>query len=574
MSNDHFSIIDETIAPQPWTQYRILASKTATSVSRSYDTSGGGNKNDLVHTVDIRWTNNTPMLQHVYGMVTRGGAQVALQARSRGYIAMSHGVTIQRELLVTDFETDAGGFILPAAFVLTSDQKASGQRSLRMNANPAVQQAHMGTAVLDVTPGDAVRMSFKARRTLDYNGTNPNAKLRIGDATNALIATLPFGAAALPIPLVWADQSQTFTVPAGVTQLRVRIDNDATNGTVWLDELEIVIDRTGPLDMREVSRFGCGLDVGKGGILALGSGFAVHEIRQNSSTAPLMPHDTGWDVVEPGFTFVARVELRFKSEFWENTAIDGGDQNTESGFISGDTRVDLYGIPTVATPEPRPVPIVVGVEHSTNNTFPTDVDVPTGTAEGDVMLAIVANNIGLASDINPQEDGWTLWHVRNDGLAGIGDVHMKVYWRIASSDEPDSYHFTTGILAEEIVHLVVVRNAALDLDDGWQIASTLRRFFWERDDGHIAPSIDRAGQLLICASYFAHSPLQAPINQAPPDDMVELSDVDAEGSSMAVAVLASPPRPTRERMFVPTKTPQWSGRSIAVSILVPGVQTF
>lgn len=430
MSNEHFQIIDETISPQPWTQYRLLASRTTASVSRSYDTSGGGNKNDPVHTVSLAWTNDTPVPQYVYGMVTRGGAQVALQARSRGYLAMSHGIEIT------------------------------------------------------------------------------------------------------PTP-----------------------------------------DPPGSFDMIEVSRFGGGMDVGRGGLLAIGTGFGVHEVRANSASAPLVPQRTGWPAVAPGETFHARVELRFISEFWENTMIDGGDQNTVSQFISGDTRLDLYGIPAVIPPSPRPTPTIVGVEHGVNNTFPADVDVPAGTQEGDIILAIVANNIGLASDITPQEPGWTQVHVRNDGLAGIGDVHMKVYMRTATDDEPASYRFTTGILAEVIAHLVVIRDASPFLTDGWQFASSLRRFFWERAEGHICPSIDRAGQLLLCASYFAHSPLQAPINQEPPDGMTELSDVDANGSSCAVAAMPNPPRPTGERMFVPTKTPQWSGRSIALTILVPGAPT-
>ncbi|MGV0738251.1 hypothetical protein ABQF35_14175 [Mycobacterium syngnathidarum] len=430
MSNDHFLILDEAIEPQPWTQYRVLATKTAPSVSKSYDTSGGSNKDELVHTVDVQWTNNTPIHQAVYGTVTRGGAQVTLQARSRGYLQMLHSV----------------------------------------------------------------------------------------------------------------DKLGAPTPPTS-------------------------------FDMIEVSRFGCGMDVGKGGILAVGTGFGVHEVRKNSSTAPLMPHSVGWETVAPGETFFARVQIRFKSDYWEQTTIDGGDQNTESLFISGDTRVDLYGIPAFAPPAERPTPTVVGVEHSTNNTFPTDVDVPAGTAEGHVMLAIVANNIGLASDITPSESGWTELHVRNDGLLGIGDVHLKVYGRIASASEPASYHFTTGALAEEIVQLIVLRDASTDLTE-WHVSSSLSKRFWERDTGaNLCPSVDRAGQLLICASYVAHTPLQAPINQTPPDGMTELEDVDAEGCTMASAMLANPPRPTLDRGFTPSKVPQWSGRSIALSILVPGELT-
>ncbi|UVT31566.1 hypothetical protein SEA_MASK_33 [Mycobacterium phage Mask] len=426
MTNDHFSTVGGVIAPQPWMQYRPLATKTAPSVSRSYDTSGGGNKNDQVHTVDVQWTNNSPVPQYVYGMVTRGGAQVTLQARSRGYLVTSHGV--------------------------------------------------------DTKP-------------------------------------------------------------------------DATPPTSF--------------DMVDVSKFGCGMDIGKGGILALGTSFGVHEVRQNSQTAPLMPHRIGMYPVQPGETFFARVSVRFVSEFWENTTIDGGDQNTESLFISGDTRVDLFGLPAVVPPTPRPTPTLVGVEHSRNNTFRTDVDVPEGVAAGDTMLAVVANQFGLLSDVYPEQSGWTLVHSRDGGWE---NAHLKVYHRIATGDEPASYTFANGLLAEEIVHLIVLRDASPDLQDGWQFASAMRKNWWQRDDGHIAPSLDRAGQYLICVSYVPHAAWQAPVNQAPPEDMTEISDVPGDVSSMAVAVLPNPPRPTRDRMFVPSTTPEWAGRSITVTILVPGAQ--
>lgn len=427
MSNDHFNIIDDRIEPQPWTQYRTLAtSQVGPSVSRSYDTSGGGDKNDLAHTVDVAWTNNTPVSTWVYGMVTRGGATVTLQSRSRGYLATLHGQEIQA---------------------------------------------------------------------------------------------------------------------------------DATPPETW--------------DMYEASRFGGGMDIGKGGILALGSGFGVHEVRQNSQTAPLMPHKIGWNVVQPGETFFARVQVIFKTEFWENTTIDGGDQNTESLFISGETRIDLYGIPAVIEPAPRPNPTVVGVEHSTNYTFSTDVDVPPNVQAGDILIAVHANNFGLISDLNPEQEGWVLQHTRD---AGWENSHLKVWTRIATADEPDSYTFSNGLLAEALTHLIALRDADPDWTNGWQFASTLRKAWWMADDGHIAPSIDRRGQLLLCVSYLPHALWQDDVLQTPPDGMTEIGDVSADTSSMAVAVLADPPRPTRERMFVPSEGPEWSGRGIALSILVPGSQ--
>lgn len=431
---DHFSVIDGVITPHPWMQERLVTSGAAVSVSRNYSPSGGGNKDDLVQSVSVKWTNNTPEAQWVEAEVSRGGSQVTLQARSRGYLADFHG------MLVTE----------------------------------------------------------------------------------------------TPTPTPEADD----------------------------------------FDMVEVSRAGIGMDAGRGGLLAVGTGFCVAEKREYPVTVPFMPHSPGLVRVESGETLWCRVDVRFRSEFWENTGIDGGSSSTESGFISGDTRIDLYATPAIVDPGPRPVPTIVGVEHDTEvsgllGEVPTEVAVPAGTAEGDVILAVPANQFGLISDIEPVESGWTQIHARD---AGWQDVHLRLFWRVATDDEPETYSFTNGLAAEQITHLITLRDASLLLDDGWYVASTMRRYWWERDDGHIAPSIERDGQLLLCLSYLAHALSQSPIVQTPPAGMTEISDVSGAASAMSVSAMASPPRPTGARMFVPSKTPAWSGRSICLTILVPGTK--
>ncbi|AHN83946.1 hypothetical protein AUDREY_38 [Mycobacterium phage Audrey] len=436
---DHFEVLGDAIRPQPWMQLRPVGSgASAPSASRVYDPSGGVAKNEVLQTMQDHWTNNSPIPQYVYGLVTRGGSQVTLQARSRGYIEQSHGILIAPVAEDDDFE------------------------------------------------------------------------------------------------------------------------------------------------MAVVSKFGVGADIGKGGTLALGTSFGVAELRENSATIQLMPHITGWQVVQPGETFHARVETRFRSEYWESTSIDGGDTNAVSQVISGEQRLDLFACPAVTPPPPRPTPEIVGsptygiaVGDLLGEVFGsgavTRANVPEGTEEGDTILAIVANNFGLASDIVPVEEGWTkLGGTVNDGLGGIADVHAKMYVRQATDDEPDDYGFGNGILAEETVVLVTIRNAEPDIGQGWNTASALRRFFWERDDGHIAPSIDRKGQLLLCASYLGFSVTQPYITQEAPDHMTEILDVHGNGSSFALAAMENPPRPTGARTFAPSADPVWSGRSITLTILIPG----
>ena len=431
MSNDHFAIIDDAISPQPWMQQRLVATAEKDSVSRDYDVSGGTNKNELIHTVEVKWTNNTPIAQWVYGLVTREGAVVDLQARSRAYLAT------YQALEITATPTPPGSF----AYI-------------------------------------------------------------------------------------------------------------------------------------ETSRFGCGLDVGRGGLLGIGSGFAIQGAHQNSNTTPLMPHLGYWQRVEAGKTIHARVAVKFVSQFWENTSIDGGDSSTHSGFISGGTRVDLWAIPVIVDPGPRLIPQVIGA--SSGNTFSGDVNVAkvTGVAAGDVIIAFAMNQFGLDSDIQPKQAGWTLLHqpARTVGLDGWEDVHLKAFMRVATGSEPATYGFTNGFLADEIVVMIVLRNVSTSIDDGWYVASTVRKYWWERDDGHICPSLDRAGSILLCLSYIAHAGGQTPMLQTQPEGMTEIIEHAAGLCTVSVASLLSPPRPTQERTFVPNKVPFWSGHNIALTMLLPGKQ--
>lgn len=94
----------------------------------------------------------------------------------------------------------------------------------------------------------------------------------------------------------------------------------------------------------EVSRMGCGIQVGKEGLFA-NDAFAVYEVRQHASTVPLVPTWGGWERVEPGDSFSGQVEVKFVSENWQTASIEGGNTGGESSFVSGATRIDLFAIP-------------------------------------------------------------------------------------------------------------------------------------------------------------------------------------------------------------------------------------
>jgi hypothetical protein len=96
----------------------------------------------------------------------------------------------------------------------------------------------------------------------------------------------------------------------------------------------------------EVSRVGVGGSAGKAGLFAADS-YAIAELRQNAITMPLKPQTAGFVKLNAGQTFTAQIELRFVSELWQSAAIDGGQSQTESSYVTGETRIDLFAIPAL-----------------------------------------------------------------------------------------------------------------------------------------------------------------------------------------------------------------------------------
>lgn len=431
---DHFIASDTQIGPQPWMQLRQIATGSAASVSKTYDPNDGWPKNETLQSVTVAWTNDTPVGQMVYGLVSKSGSQVTLQCRSRGYLSTGHA--------------------------------------------------------------------------LNVGGPNPS------------------------------------------------------------------------LTLTEVSRFGVGTDLGNGGILNIGGAFGISELRQNSATIPLMPHVTQWFLVGPGETITAQVQVKFVSEWWENTVIDGGSGDTESKVITGDLRVDLFTVPSVLLPTGRTVPTLVGgasnVKSDVKIALGTAVTKPSGLQVGDILVAVVCNNQSILGAVGPLQSGWTLLHNRRVSLlGGDADVHMKVYVKTVTGSEPAEYTFSNSLLAEQHAVVFGIRGADPYQDSygsGWYVASNLSSYKFVEEQ--IAPSIEQPGQLLLAFSFFAHTNLQAPITQTVPSGMTEILDLPGSGQTLSIAMLSSPPTPTLDRQFTPSVTPMFSGHSITASMLIPGTRTY
>ncbi|UVG35135.1 minor tail protein [Microbacterium phage Cece] len=143
----------------------------------------------------------------------------------------------------SDFEDEA---IIPwdltgytSSVSVATDQAQTGSRSLKAGPASGTRTIPLFTR-LDVNPGEQYYFEYWVRRDSAYNATTGgNAKLRIGNQTNALITDLGYGLDVLPTADTWVKRSTTVTVPAGVTSLRLNLIFNHTAGNVWLDNIVV-----------------------------------------------------------------------------------------------------------------------------------------------------------------------------------------------------------------------------------------------------------------------------------------------------------------------------------------------
>ncbi len=397
VDTDHFQEIDGVIAPQPWMQWRNVGTieaptRTAALGATITDDAAGagifgtlgdvfgglfnslttlfgagsaleglgigasaaGNKNVLIHSLQRSWQNNTPIPQWCYGMVTRGGCRVTLQARSRGGLVVRTG-SGTAWVSVTDFAAGkAGHWPLGPRVALAEvadiwTMRLAGGGTLLTTATPLVA----------VKPGDVVTATFRARRDAAYDGSAAGSAFQVLDQAGASLVGAPLGTEALPAANVWYPQTLTYTVPktgTPPTAVQFRVATNATAGYLYVGDTNLKITRGGATEipLTDASMFGVGGDIGRGGVIAQGTDFCNMSQQMPSATFPLQPELTGWTLLAPGEVFTARAEVRFISEFWETSQIDGGNAGLDSSFESGATRLDLFAVPYI--PDPRHVP--------------------------------------------------------------------------------------------------------------------------------------------------------------------------------------------------------------------------
>jgi hypothetical protein len=107
----------------------------------------------------------------------------------------------------------------------------NGQTSIGINADFGGGTAYV-VRDIPVIPGASYYIEFQARRSADWNGAVNNSKLRIANQTGTLLTAIDYSAAT--VGTAWTKRSLTYTVPSGVTKLRISLVNDATAGWVRL----------------------------------------------------------------------------------------------------------------------------------------------------------------------------------------------------------------------------------------------------------------------------------------------------------------------------------------------------
>lgn len=89
-----FELVDGThLRPKDHMQWRHVATNYTPATVLTFDINDGIAKDELLHSVQVQWTNTTPINQYAYALLTRAGSKVILQGNCSGYIQTKAGQT-------------------------------------------------------------------------------------------------------------------------------------------------------------------------------------------------------------------------------------------------------------------------------------------------------------------------------------------------------------------------------------------------------------------------------------------------------------------------------------------------
>lgn len=227
-----------------------------------------------------------------------------------------------------------------------------------------------------------------------------------------------------------------------------------------------------------------------------------------------------------------------------------------AGLINRNTplRVRMPGLPQWTQATVRATSSVVG-------SFVTSAAVtkPTGTQAGDILIAYQFTERFIANTTTPTGGGWEQLlienHVNVAGNAGTSGV--RVWWKVATATEPDSYTFTHDASGNEnfIAMVAAIRDADPDV-----IPVFAATWFGGEDSAVsdvVTPSTMPPGTGSVELRFVAGQPASFAVGSTwtPPEGFTENEDVNDGGNGFITAALASrvhddrPPEPTGFHTF-------------------------
>ncbi|MDD9149342.1 tail fiber domain-containing protein [Sporolactobacillus sp. CQH2019] len=141
----------------------------------------------------------------------------------------------------SDFEDpNANPWNMPTGYSIDTAQHHSGSHSLKIVPTSNIAQTN---SKIHVNAGDSLYLDFWMITTSDYNGTSDNSKVRFYSATNgSLLYAVAFG----PASTTWKEVTATLYF-SNTDDIYVSLPNNATAGSIWLDDIVLRHMMTGNL---------------------------------------------------------------------------------------------------------------------------------------------------------------------------------------------------------------------------------------------------------------------------------------------------------------------------------------
>jgi hypothetical protein len=179
---------------------------------------------------------------------------------------------------------------------------------------------------------------------------------------------------------------------------------------------------------------------------------------------------------------------------------------------------------------------------------------PTGTANGDIMVAFAAADWGDPALMTAT--GWTLV---DSQIQGTNAVNAKIWTKTAGGSEPSTYTFGGDSSSDNAVGIITTRGTTASF-------LTAKQFTTGSSVSRVAPSISAvpAGSILLC---FAMVDGSASLTFLPPAGMTEQVDVQSTAwTAISVASLLGASGTTGTQTFTASNADSTAGIEMSVAV--------